>query len=94
MTTATKPFINRLAIVFDFDETLAPDTFSLLLENMGLDADAFKQEKVKPLVEQQLKPFLGVPEMFERLRQCAQNLIEDVDVEFYLIFGGFIISSN
>ena len=52
MTTATKPFVNRLAIVFDFDETLAPDTFSLLLEDMGLDADAFKQERVKPLLEQ------------------------------------------
>ena len=125
MTTATKPFVNRLAIVFDFDETLAPDTFSLLLEDVGLDADAFKQERVKPLVEQgwdkyiarayclvqeskkregedkitrsrlakvgqQLKPFPGVPEMFERLRQCAHNLIEDVDIEFYLISGGFI----
>ena len=125
MTTATKPFVNRLAIVFDFDETLAPDTFSLLLEDMGLNADAFKQERVKPLVEQgwdkyiarayclveeskrrnsgdkitrsrlakvgkELKPFPGVPEMFERLRQCAHNLIEDVDVEFYLISGGFI----
>ena len=124
-TTATKPFVNRLAIVFDFDETLAPDTFSLLLKDMGLDADAFKQERVKPLVEQgwdkyiarayclvreskqrdgedkitrsrlakvgqQLKPFPGVPEMFERLRQCARDLIEDVEVEFYLISGGFI----
>ena len=125
MTTATKPFVNRLAVVFDFDETLAPDTFALLLKDMGLDADAFKQERVKPLVEQgwdkyiarayclveeskrresgdkitrsrlakvgqELKPFKGVPEMFERLRQCAQNLIEDVEVEFYLISGGFI----
>ena len=125
MSTATKPFVNRLAIVFDFDETLAPDTFSLLLKDMGLDADAFKQEKVKPLIEQgwdkyiarayclveeskqrqsgdkitrsrlakvgqELKPFSGVPEMFERLRQCARNIIEDVEVEFYLISGGFI----
>ena len=125
MSTATKPFVNRLAIVFDFDETLAPDTFSLLLKDMGLDADAFKQEKVKPLIEQgwdkyiarayclveeskqrqsgdkitrsrlakvgqELKPFSGVPKMFERLRRCARNVIEDVEVEFYLISGGFI----
>jgi phosphoserine phosphatase len=125
MTTATKPFVNRLAIVFDFDETLAPDTFSLLLKDMDLDVDTFKQERVKPLIEQgwdkyiarayclveeskrrkngdkvtksrlakvgkELKPFNGVPEMFERLRQCAHNIIEDVSVEFYLISGGFI----
>ena len=136
MTTPTKPFANRLAVVFDFDETLARDTFTLLLEDFGLDADTFKQERVKPLVDdgwdkyiarayclveesnkrssddkitkerlakvgKQLKPYKGVPEMFERLRQCAKNVVEDVEVEFYLISGGFIemarntsISSN
>ena len=51
MTTSTKPFANRLAVVFDFDETLAPDTFALLLEDLGLDADTFKQERVQPLVD-------------------------------------------
>lgn len=125
MTTATKPFANRLAIVFDFDETLAPDTFAVLLQDLGFDAEAFKQERVKPLIDdgwdkyiarayclvkeskqregkdkitkerlarvgQELKPFKGVPEMFECLRQCAQNIVDDVEVEFYLITGGFI----
>ena len=125
MTYATKPFANRLAIVFDFDETLAPDTFALLLQDLGFDADTFKQERVKPLlndgwdkylarayclieeskqredkdkitqerlakVGRELKPFEGVPEMFERLRQCARHLISDVEVEFYLITGGFV----
>lgn len=136
MTTATKPFANRLAVVFDFDETLAPDTFAVLLEDLGLDVDAFKQERVKPLINdgwdkyiarayclveeskqrrgedkitkerlakvgKNLKPYQGVPEMFDRLRQCASDLISDVEVEFYLISGGFIemaqntsISSN
>ena len=125
MTTATKPFANRLAIVFDFDETLAPDTFAVLLEDLGLDASAFKQERVQPLIDdgwdkyiarayclveesnqregkdkitkerlarvgRELKPFKGVPEMFECLRQCASNVVDDVEVEFYLISGGFI----
>lgn len=125
MVIATKPFANRLAVVFDFDETLAPDTFALLLQDLGLDADKFKQERVKPLVTdgwdkyiarayclveesnrregkdkitqarlarvgKELKPFKGVPEMFDRLRQCARNVVEDVEVEFYLISGGFI----
>ena len=130
MTTATKPFANRLAIVFDFDETLAPDTFAVLLEDLGLDVDRFKQERVKPLtndgwdkyiarayclveeskqregkdkitqarlakIGRELKPYQGVPEMFERLRQCAKDLSSDVEVEFYLITGGFIeMASN
>ncbi len=130
MTTATKPFANRLAVVFDFDETLAPDTFALLLKDLDLDVDCFKQEKVKPLTDngwdkyiarayclveeskrreyedkitkerlarigRELKPYPGVPEMFDRLRRCATDLISDVKVEFYLITGGFIeMASN
>ena len=125
MTTSTKPFANRLAVVFDFDETLAHDTFALLLKDLGLDADTFKQERVQPLVDdgwdkyiarayclveeskrrspddkitkerlakvgRELKPFDGVSEMFDRLRQCAKDVIDDVEVEFYLISGGFI----
>ena len=125
MTTSTKPFANRLAVVFDFDETLAPDTFTVLLEDLGLDVDAFKRERVQPLVDdgwdkyiarayclveeskrrspgdkitkerlarvgKELKPYEGVTEMFDRLRQCAKELIDDVEIEFYLISGGFI----
>ena len=125
MTTSTKPFANRLAIVFDFDETLADDTLALLLKDLGLDADLFKQERVQPLVDdgwdeyiarayclveesktrkgedkitqarlaqvgRELQPYPGVTEMFDRLRQCAQNVVDGVEVEFYLISGGFI----
>lgn len=125
MTIATKPFVNRLAVVFDFDQTLAPDTFTVLLQDLGLDVDRFKQEKVQPLIDQgwdkylarayclieeskqrdrndkitqtrlaqvgkNLKPFEGVTEIFDRLKTCARRLIDDVEVEFYLISGGFI----
>ena len=125
MTTSTKPFANCLAVVFDFDETLAADTLAVLLEDLGLDADTFKKERVKPLVDdgwdkyiarayclveeskkrspgdritkerlekvgKKLKPFEGVPEMFDRLRQCALKVVNDVEVEFFLISGGFI----
>lgn len=125
MATATKLFANRLAIVFDFDETLALDTFEILLKDLGLGVDTFKHEKVQPLIDdgwdkyiarayclveeskqrsgkdkitearlakigRELKPFEGVPEMFDRLRECAQKVVNDVEVEFYLISGGFI----
>jgi phosphoserine phosphatase len=125
MTNTTKPFSNHIAIVFDFDETLAPDTFKLLLQDLGLDAETFKKERVKPLINQGwdkylarayclieeskqrkdqdkitqarlakvgqgLQLFEGVTEMFERLQQCAHSIISDVEVEFYLITGGFV----
>ena len=125
MTNATKPFANRLAVVFDFDETLAADTFAVLLKDLDIDVAAFKQERVKPLIDdgwdkyiarayclieeskqrsagdritqsrlarigKELKPFAGVPEMFERLRQSASNIVADIEVEFYVISGGFI----
>lgn len=125
MPNATKPFANRVAVVFDFDETLAPDTFEVLLRDLGLDPATFKREKVQPLVDQgwdtylargycliqesqqrpegdkitkerlarigqELEPFAGVTEMFAQLRQCGQQIISDVEVEFYLITGGFL----
>lgn len=125
MNRATQPFSNRIAIIFDFDDTLVPDTLNSLLESLALDPAAFRQSRVQPLLEdgwdkiparfyalieesrhrpaenkitkdylanfgRELQPFPGVPEMFERLRQQAHRLIEDIEVEFYLITGGFV----
>ncbi len=39
-----------IAIVFDFDDTLVPDSTSQLLEGLGVDVDAFWRETVAPLV--------------------------------------------
>ena len=41
----------RVAFVFDFDETLAPNTTDALLRHLGLDAEEFRGERVQPLVE-------------------------------------------
>ncbi len=51
MIHATQSFHNRVALVFDFDDTLAPDSFGALLERLGHDADKFKRERVEPLLE-------------------------------------------
>lgn len=48
---STKPLCNRIAVVFDFDETLAPDTFDELLKGLGLDVDQFREQRVQPLLE-------------------------------------------
>lgn len=52
MNQATKPFSNRIAVVFDFDETLVPDTFDVLLEDCHLDVENFRQQRVQPLINQ------------------------------------------
>ena len=51
MNKATQPFHNRIALVFDFDETLAPDTFTALLERCDIDPENFHKTRVKPLLE-------------------------------------------
>ena len=38
-----------IALVFDFDDTLAPDSTSAFLESMGVDAARFWEERVRPL---------------------------------------------
>lgn len=50
MANATKPLANRLAVVFDFDDTLAPDSIDGFVASCGLDPDAFQRERVQPRV--------------------------------------------
>ena len=49
MPTATNAFHHRIAVAFDFDETLGPSTYDVLLEHLGEDPDAFKKSRVRPL---------------------------------------------
>ena len=123
MALATKPLSNYIAVVFDFDDTLVPDTVDSLLESLGIDALKFRQERIQPLVDsgwdkimarfyaiieeskrrgnkitqeylakfgQELAPFDGVPEMFDRLRRSAYEINPKVEVEFYLISCGMV----
>ncbi len=51
ISSATKGFYNRIAVVFDFDGTLAPDSYRRLLESIGVDAGKFSKERIQPLVD-------------------------------------------
>jgi phosphoglycolate phosphatase-like HAD superfamily hydrolase len=51
MTIATKLFSNRIAVVFDFDDTLVPDTVDSLLESLDIDALKFRQQRIQPLID-------------------------------------------
>lgn len=43
---------NRIAVIFDFDETLAPDSTSSFLESIGVDVEDFWMNKVTPMYKQ------------------------------------------
>ena len=51
MPAATTAFHNRIAVVFDFDDTLAPDSYFTLLRHLGVDPEEFEDKRVKPLSE-------------------------------------------
>ncbi|HAG83525.1 MAG TPA: haloacid dehalogenase-like hydrolase [Cyanobacteria bacterium UBA12227] len=59
MTKATKPVSNRIALVFDFDDTLVPDTFDNLVESCGFDYKVFRKERVQPLIDNGWEPILA-----------------------------------
>jgi phosphoserine phosphatase len=123
-SASTKPLKNRIAVVFDFDDTLAPDALEGFLAFLDMDAADFRQNHVQPLIDsgwdvytarsyclikasqqraegdkityntlsqfgQQLQPFPGVQQMFKRLRRRVHELNPDIELEFYLITGGF-----
>ena len=48
MPSATQALHDRIALVFDFDQTLAPDSLGALLRRLGEDPDAFAREQVEP----------------------------------------------
>ncbi len=119
---ATKPVCNRIAVVLDFDDTLAPDTFDELIKRLGLDVNEFRQQHYEPLKDagwdhvaarfycliqesrrrkekitkndfiqfgQDIQPFQGVTEMFDCLQQQARKINSAIELEFYIITGGF-----
>lgn len=49
----------HIAIIFDFDDTLIPDTTSQLLEEYGVDADDFWENKHAPLLKKGYDPANG-----------------------------------
>jgi hypothetical protein len=48
---ATRAFHNRLALVFDWDETLGPSSFDYLLESYDVDAARFRRRQIQPLAK-------------------------------------------
>lgn len=51
MTGATRRYHNRIAVIFDFDLTLAPDSMNALLERCGVEPERWRNEHIRPLAE-------------------------------------------
>lgn len=49
---ATRPVCPRIAVVFDFDDTLGSDTFDDAVKSFGLDVASFRKERVEPLIRE------------------------------------------
>lgn len=48
--------MDTIAVAFDFDDTLAPDSTSSFLANIGVDTRAFWKKEVKPLMDEGWDP--------------------------------------
>ncbi len=86
MTKATKPLSNRIAVVFDFDDTLVPDTIDSLAENCGIGAAEFRQ-RVQPLLED---GWDKIPARFYCLIEESKrrsNLKDKITKEYLVNFG-------
>jgi len=59
--------MSLLAVVFDFDDTLLPDSTSALLREHGLDPDEFWSRRVKGLVDEGYDPPLAYLNLLLRL---------------------------
>ncbi|MBE9061896.1 HAD family hydrolase [cf. Phormidesmis sp. LEGE 11477] len=66
----TQHLCNRIAIAFDFDDTLAPDTFASLIGDLGYDIEKFKAEKYEPLKK---NGWDGIPARFFTLLEGARD---------------------
>ncbi|OYD91534.1 haloacid dehalogenase-like hydrolase [Nostoc sp. 'Peltigera membranacea cyanobiont' 210A] len=84
MTVSTKPLSNRIAIVFDFDDTLVPDTVDALLESLGIDALEFRQEKIRPLIDKGWDKILA---RFYALIEESKRQDNKITQEYIASFG-------
>lgn len=79
---ATLPFHNRVALVFDFDQTLAEDSFTALLRHLGLDPEGFERERIAPRVEtgweQQLARAAALAELAREGHTITRDTLREV----------------
>jgi len=76
MSTPTRPTFERLAFVFDYDGTLAGDSYDAILRQMGEDPATFRKERLEPLVEEGWEGSLARLFLLQELRVTEDDLRE------------------
>ncbi len=71
----------RVALVFDFDETLAPRTTDVLLRHLGVDPDEFEETAVRPRVEDGWERRLAEARGLVELAQSHKPITQDTFAE-------------
>lgn len=61
---------DTIAVVFDFDDTLAPDSTSSFLASLGIDVPAFWKRAVRPLIDDGWDP---IPAYLHKMIELAQG---------------------
>lgn len=61
---------DTIAVVFDFDDTLAPDSTSSFLASLGVDVPAFWKGEVQPLIDRGWDP---IPAYLYKMIELAQG---------------------
>ncbi|WP_017314151.1 HAD family hydrolase [Mastigocladopsis repens] len=84
MTLATKSLSNRIAVVFDFDDTLVPDTVDSLLNSCGIDALQFRAQRIQPLIDSGWDKILA---RFYALIEESQRQDNKITQEYITKFG-------
>lgn len=84
MPKATKHYSNRIAIVFDFDDTLVPDSFDSLLESCDINSDKFRQQRMQPLIDNGWDEILA---RFYALIEESKRQGNKIDEEYITSFG-------
>lgn len=119
---ATHPYIPRVAVIFDFDETLASDSIDALCAAWGIDRGEWEDRYFEPLgdgwdkiikraqalldcgrdrdvpltadhFEQAAKEidlYPGVTDLKRRLTACAQEVLDELEVELVVLSSGYV----
>jgi len=85
MTKATKPVSNRIALAFDFDDTLVPDTVDSLLESCDIDSQAFRKERIQPLIDNGWEPILA--RFYTLIQESKRRDKDKITQEYLTKFG-------
>ncbi|WAP69513.1 hypothetical protein [Jiella pelagia] len=79
--TATHPFTRKILLAFDFDWTLAEDSFERLVVLKGFDVDEWKSHHMRPLSEAGWDEILAKFEGLRRMCVSAGKSVTLADVQ-------------